>query len=109
MTEHLKIIGIEEHVWSPGIRDALAILPREIQGVTYPTGVPERLSDTGSGRIQDLEGLGIDQQILSITTPATQVLERVHAIKLAREANDLMAEVVARNPNRFPAVSRRCR
>ena len=39
--------------------------------------------------------------MLSITTPGTQVLEPREGVRLSREANDLIARVVAGNPGRF--------
>jgi predicted TIM-barrel fold metal-dependent hydrolase len=43
------------------------------------------------------------QQVLSIATPPLEVFAPRHAIELARAANDGMAELVARHPDRFPA------
>jgi predicted TIM-barrel fold metal-dependent hydrolase len=42
------------------------------------------------------------QQVLSIATPPIEVFAPAHAVDLARAANDGMAELVARYPDRFP-------
>jgi len=44
---------------------------------------------------------GIDVQVLSLATPATQELEPGVAIPAAREANDYLARAIAVHPTRF--------
>jgi 2,3-dihydroxybenzoate decarboxylase len=49
---------------------------------------------------------GIDIMILSLNAPAVQaVWDTPRAIELARQANDYLAEQVARNPKRFKALA----
>ena len=98
----LKIIGLEEHCWTPGIRDRLKELPYDVTGVLMSSNeVSERLGDVGEQRLRDMDDMGMDVQVLSVTAPATQVLEPSEAVTLARDANDLLAEVVAGNPERY--------
>ena len=48
-----------------------------------------------------MDAAGIDVQVLSLTDPSVQQLDADGAIKLAREANDYLAEAVRRYPKRF--------
>lgn len=61
----------------------------------------ERLEDLGEGRIVLMDEAGVDVQVLSVTTPALQNLEAKESVHLARQTNDFLAGVVARNPSRF--------
>jgi predicted TIM-barrel fold metal-dependent hydrolase len=52
-----------------------------------------------------MDDQGVDVQVLSVTTPGVQNLEPEHAVTLAREANDMVAAVVADAPDRFQALA----
>ena len=102
----LRIIGVEEHIWTPALRELQSALPYEIAGpLGGPHGITERLLDVDEQRLRDMDAMGVDMQVLSVTTPATQVLEPEDAVVCAREANDLLGRVVAENPERFQAFA----
>jgi predicted TIM-barrel fold metal-dependent hydrolase len=101
----MRIITIEEHMWTPALRERLSALPYEIAGPIPASPVPEMLLDTGERRLQHMDDMGVDMQVLSVTTPATQVLEPVDAVACAREANDLLGRVVSANPDRYQAFA----
>ena len=102
----LRIIGVEEHVWTPALRELQSALPYEIAGpLGGPHGITERLLDVDAQRLGDMDAMGVDMQVLSVTTPATQVLEPEDAVVCAREANDLLGRVVAENPERYQAFA----
>jgi hypothetical protein len=44
---------------------------------------------------------GIDVQVLSLTAPGVEQLDPADAVVIARDANDVGADVVARNPTNF--------
>ena len=48
-----------------------------------------------------MDAAGIDMQVLSLTSPGVEQLEAAQAITMAREANDLLADAVAKSPTRF--------
>ena len=52
-----------------------------------------------------MDGAGVDMQVLSITNPGTQPLRAAEAVPLAREANDILADAVARRPDRLQAFA----
>lgn len=105
----MKIIAIEEHWNTSGIRDALDRLPAgerdESVAFNRMGDNGARLEDIGQGRIQAMDIAGIDIAILSVVTPATQALPAEDAVALAKEANDQAAEAVKAFPDRFRAFA----
>src|SRR6266700_2730986 len=51
-----------------------------------------RLLDIGKGRIAHMDEVGIDVQVLSLTSPGVQVFAADLATRLAAEANDVLAD-----------------
>ena len=105
----MKIIAIEEHWNSAGIRDALDRLPdgaRDESTAFNAMGDNQaRLEDTGQGRLAAMDAAGIDVSVLSVVTPATQALPAADAVALARDANDQAADAVRAHPDRFRALA----
>src|SRR5271170_3153803 len=106
---NVKVIAIEEHWNSAGIRDALD----RLQGGTRDESVAfntmgdnqARLEDIGQRRIEAMDAAGIDVSILSVVTPATQALPAAEAVALARDANDEATSAVLAHPARFRAFA----
>lgn len=62
----------------------------------------ERLLDLGERRIADMDATGIDKAILALTSPGVQPLTDVaEACRIARDANDWLAQRCAAYPDRF--------
>jgi uncharacterized protein len=105
----VKIIAIEEHWNSAGIRAALDRLPagKRDESVAFNTmgDNQARLEDIGPGRIGAMDAAGIDVSILSVVTPATQALPAAEAVPLARDANDEAARAVRAHPGRLRAFA----
>ena len=70
-----------------------------------PRGVIERITDLGAARIADMDAAGIDHQILSLTSPGTQVLSPDRARAIATLSNDVLAEAIARHPSRLSGLA----
>lgn len=70
-----------------------------------PTSVRRKLLDLGEERLADMDASGIDRQIISLTAPGVQVLDRATAVSIASQANDQLAEAVARYPDRFAGLA----
>jgi len=103
----MKLIGIEEHFLTAGVRDVwrAAGLEATDPSVAFHSGAIEgRLIDLAQGRLARMDETGLDVQVLSLTTPALHDLG-AESIELARRTNDALAEVVARHPTRFQAMA----
>jgi 5-carboxyvanillate decarboxylase len=70
-----------------------------------PAAVLARLQDLGERRIADMDAAGIDRQIISLTSPGTQILDRDRAVAMATLANDQLAEACRRHPGRFSGLT----
>lgn len=62
----------------------------------------ENLSET---RLNHMNEMGVDVQVISLTTPATQIFDAEQAVALARLSNDMAAQAVAAYPDRFQAFA----
>jgi 5-carboxyvanillate decarboxylase len=71
-----------------------------------PAAILARLQDLGERRIGDMDAAGIDRQIVSLTCPGVQILDRDRAVAMATLANDQLAEACGSWPGTW---GRRCR
>jgi 2,3-dihydroxybenzoate decarboxylase len=63
-----------------------------------------RLLDIGKGRIAHMDEIGLDRQVLSLTSPGVQVFASDLATRLAADANDALASAVRAAPSRFAGL-----
>ena len=63
------------------------------------------MTDIGEQRLAHMDASGIDMQILSLTAPGVQVMDKDRAVGFAAFANDWIAERVAKHPDRFAALA----
>jgi predicted TIM-barrel fold metal-dependent hydrolase len=62
----------------------------------------DKLGDVGPERIRRMDAAGIDVQVLSLVQPGVQFIEdRDQAVRLSREVNDWLGDVVKTYPTRF--------
>ena len=52
-------------------------------------------------RLKQMDEAGIDKQIVSLTSPGVQVLERDEAVAMAVFSNDVLRDGIRRHPDRF--------
>jgi gamma-resorcylate decarboxylase len=91
-------IGLEEHF---AIADTLMDSARFFPDDHWPE-LRSRLIDRNERRLAEMGRHGMEMMILSLNAPAIQaVSDSARAVELARRANDALAEVVARKPDRF--------
>lgn len=69
------------------------------------TALQDQLMNIGAARIARMDELGIDRQLLLLTSPGVQVLEPGEGTALARLANDRLAEACRRHPDRFSGLT----
>lgn len=65
-----------------------------------------RLLDLGSERLDHMDGSGIEMALLSLNAPGLQaILDADEALRIARIANDRMAEAAALHPGRYAGLA----
>jgi predicted TIM-barrel fold metal-dependent hydrolase len=94
----MTVIAIEEHFWSPALRDTY---PERFVGFIRRLTGEGRLDDLGDGRIRELDAAGIDMQVLSHFIPGAQDADAAAAPGLARDSNDHLYAAIQRHPERL--------
>ena len=95
-------IGLEEHFATEDtINDSAGFFPdhiwEELRG---------RLLDLEGKRLRLMDQHGIEMMILSLNAPAIQAIpDAKRANEIARKANDFLADVVRKHPDRFRALA----
>jgi predicted TIM-barrel fold metal-dependent hydrolase len=67
--------------------------------------VRRQLLDLEDERLRVMDACGVDVHLLSLTAPGVQTFEPGPATRLARLANDRLAEVIGRHPGRFAGLA----
>lgn len=96
-------VALEEHWASPDttLLDSKPFMPPDL----WPE-LEHRLTDIHETRLGLMDSHGIETMILSLNAPAVQAIpDAKKAADIARRANDLLAEEVARRPDRFQAFA----
>ncbi len=111
----MKIITVEEHFTDPRIVHTA----EKYGGATATEGLPEkvrqayngmrftgeRLTDVDKLRFDFMKAQKVDMQVLSYTGPVSDQVPAQEAVKICRQANDILAEIVSRYPTRFAAFA----
>jgi len=92
----MRRIAIEEHFWTPELSQL-----RRGYDVLHDPELGRRLGDLGELRLREMDEAGIDIQVISHVEPAAQNFEPAEAVRLAREANDLLYHAIQAHPSRF--------
>jgi predicted TIM-barrel fold metal-dependent hydrolase len=95
-------IGLEEHF-------AIADTIEDSNGFLGPEVWPElksRLMDIQEKRLGFMDRFGMEMMILSLNAPAIQAIpDTARADEIARRSNDMLAEEVAKRPDRFQGLA----
>ena len=62
------------------------------------------LTDVDDLRLQHMDEAGIDIQVLALTSPGVQCMDRATAVSFARTANDFLADAIGRHPTRLAGM-----
>jgi predicted TIM-barrel fold metal-dependent hydrolase len=105
----MQIIGLEEHFVTVEVLAAWRALdPRRQDLSLIPSthsDTARRLADLGDERLRAMDDAGVDAQVLSLSTPGVQGLDRAEAVALQTAANDVLADAVHRRPDRFGGLA----
>ena len=116
----MRKIAVEEAFLTPRMADAMrdvalsdvkgsdAFLTKAMYlggGVGPIAAFRDNLLDIEDRRLREMDELGIDMQILSLTAPGVQMLEPALAGDVAAESNDYLADLIARHPGRFAGLA----
>ena len=99
----MRKIDLFNHIFPPGYFDRFMRVAPTFKDIgKRMRGIP-MLADLDT-RFRVMDGFEDYEQVLSLPTPPIEVFARGQdAVDLARAANDGMAELVGRHPERFPA------
>ncbi|MEU1371974.1 amidohydrolase family protein [Streptomyces sp. NPDC005803] len=105
--EAMPLIAIEEHWIMPDLTSALRAAPLSDETLAFNEmgDNQQRLEDLAAGRTAAMDAQGVDLSVLALTPPGTHPLSPEKALRLSRDANDVAAEAVSRNPTRFRSLS----
>jgi predicted TIM-barrel fold metal-dependent hydrolase len=92
-----RVVALEEHYFDAEVTRHFAEAGPEQRA----PALRERLFDVGALRLKEMDEAGIDVQVLSHGAPATQRLSGDLAIKVARDANDRLFQIVRDSRKRF--------
>jgi len=104
----MRTITLEEHFVTPAFLDGPG---REFRQNMLKSGgaraekIFEQLGDMSARRLAEMDAAGIDMQVLSLNFPGTEQSEAAEAIAIARDANDILADAVKKNPTRFAGLA----
>jgi len=90
-------IALEEHFAIPA-----TLADSQVFGAHVWSDLGSRLTDFQDKRLRFMDAAGVELMILSLNAPAVQAIFDVkRAIEVAREANDILAAEIAKQPTRF--------
>lgn len=62
------------------------------------------LQDMDQLRLAHMDATGIDMQVLALTSPGVQVMDKAEAVAFSKIANDYLADAIRRHPTRFAGM-----
>src|SRR5204862_477525 len=97
--EGMKVVALEEHYWDQDIA-------KQYAGADGRSAeIRKRLLDLGSLRLQEMDGAGVDVQVISHGNPGVQRMDAATAVPLAKQANDNLSGMISAYPDRFSAFA----
>jgi predicted TIM-barrel fold metal-dependent hydrolase len=104
-----RIVGVEEHFLTEDVARAWERLDPRWQGaMAEMPGQDElarRLRDLDTERLDWMETVGLDTQVVSLTSPGLQNLEPADATALQADVNDRLSDSTRAHPDRLQAFA----
>lgn len=105
----MRIIGLEEHFVTDDVLGAWRALDPRWQDLALKPSTEgdraRRLAELDGRRFAAMEETGLDVQVLSLSTPGVQNLDRAEAVALQTASNDLLADTVRAHPGRLQGLA----
>lgn len=98
--EMIRELGAPDYRFATDASGATTI---EFRGTRF-FGVQPPMTDAAL-RIEEMDRVGVDVQVLSLSVPNVYFAEEGREPEIARKTNDAYAELIARNPRRFKALA----
>jgi len=93
-------VAVEEHFRIEETKGSEARYPG-----SYWSALSGKLLDVFGARLTEMDANGIEMAVLSLNSNAVQgIFDVAKAVEIARKANDALAEIVAKRPDRFAAL-----
>ena len=101
---YIPEVAAAQHALSKSLWDNLDM--RKIERRTsLHSPLYQKLIDIEGERLRTMDADGVAMQLLSLTTPGVQIFDAETATTFAARVNDRLAEIVARNPDRFGGLA----
>lgn len=113
----MRKLDLHTHYYPPGYFEKIRELPSEFSFEKSPSGqtiityrgarffgVTPPMTDVAK-RLEDMDRVGIDIEVLSLSTPNVFFADAQHQPEIARMVNDTYAKLVAQHPMRFKAFA----
>jgi aminocarboxymuconate-semialdehyde decarboxylase len=113
----MRKLDLHTHYYPPIYFDKIRELPSEFSFDKSPSGqtiityrgarffgVTPPMTDVAR-RIEDMDRVGIDVEVVSLSTPNVFFADAKHQPEIARIVNDAYAELIAKHPTRFKAFA----
>lgn len=113
----MRKFDIHTHYYPPIYFDKIRELPSEFSFDQSPSGqtiityrgarffgVTAPMTDVAK-RLEDMDRVGIDVEVVSLSTPNVFFTDARHQTEIARIVNDAYAELIAQHPTRFKAFA----
>ncbi|MEH3156055.1 MAG: amidohydrolase family protein [Gordonia paraffinivorans] len=103
----MRIVGLEEHYLTDDVAAAWSRLgdrlvdPMAAFPVDMAADVDSKLRDFGDERTAQMDAVGVDQHVISLTTPGLFDLDESEAVALQSATNDEVADAVRGRPDRL--------
>lgn len=103
----MRIVGLEEHYVTDDVASAWERLgarsddPMAAFSGDTTTDIGRRLRSLDDERLTLMDAAGVDQHVLSLTTPGLFELDEADAVALQSTTNDEVADAVRRTPDRL--------
>jgi len=117
MSDAMPKFDLHTHYYPPIYFDKIRDLPSEFSFGKSPSGqtiityrgarffgVTPAMTDVAK-RLEDMDRVGIDVEVVSLSTPNVFFTDAEHQPEIARIVNDSYAELIAQHPTRFKAFA----